>query len=282
MKLLTIEKIKEAFARDLKGEIPELADDSNNFTLKPLPSKKNLVFRVIFNKETERFPKELILKIYRSKNSLNEYEKLKKLEKQNFFTPKILFYQDPYLLLEKINGINLCDFINDNLKDFNKIEDLSFDVRKKIEESIGSLANWLAILHRNNIIERINSSEIIVLNKGDTRLRDFIFNMKNKEIYGVDFEDSYTGNHMDDIAWICCSLLDTTPGMFETDNPKHKISLINLFLKKYYRVNFSFEFSFNYFAEKLMEYLNIVIKRRNINGVSIKKDRLFKDITRIL
>ena len=45
-------------------------------------------------------------------------------------------------------------------------------------------------------------------------------------MFGVDFEDSYEGNHIDDIAWICCSLLDTKPGLFEKSYPKSKIDIV--------------------------------------------------------
>jgi len=102
------------------------------------------------------------------------------------------------------------------------------------------------------------------LNKGDTRLRDFIINFSEGVLYGVDFEDTFEGNHLEDIAWICCSLLDTNPGIFELGNPKQKIELINIFIKKYYQKSSSFEFDFNYLAEKIIEDLNIVIKRRGI------------------
>ena len=124
------------------------------------------------------------------------------------------------------------------------------------------------------------SDELFVLNKGDTRLRDFIIDPSSEILYGVDFEDSYEGNHMDDLAWICCSLLDTTPGLFDMDEPKHKIDLINIFLKKYYQTNSSFQFDFNYFTEKIIGYLNIVIERRNLPYGPIRTTSFIEDISK--
>ncbi|MHA1466606.1 MAG: hypothetical protein ACTSP6_00830, partial [Promethearchaeota archaeon] len=134
-------------------------------------------------------------------------------------------------------------------------------------------------LHINNIIEDKEHSHVKVLNKGDTRLRDFIYNLSDDKVVGLDFEDSYQGNHIDDIAWICCSLLDTNPGIFEKNNPKAKIELINLFLKGYYRINPATHFDFKYFTEKLIENLNTVMSRRGIDMI-LNKDNFIKEISR--
>ena len=99
-------------------------------------------------------------------------------------------------------------------------------------------------------------------------------------MYGVDFEDAFEGNHMNDLAWICCSLLDTSPGLFDMDEPKHKIDLINLFLRKYYQTNSSFEFNFNYFTEKIICHLKIVIERRNLPYGPIRSDSFFENISK--
>ena len=186
----------------------------------------------------------------------------------------------PYLLLEKVKGVNLCDFINDNLKNTEKLDDLDSDLKNQIISSIKNLAEWLAQLHKKNIVRKRRSEEIFVLNKGDTRLRDFIIDNVKDVLYGVDFEDSYEGNHMDDLAWICCSLLDTSPGLFDMDEPKHKIDLINVFLKRYYQINSSFQFDFNYFTEKIIGHLNIVIERRNLPFGPIRTSSFIEDISK--
>ena len=144
------------------------------------------------------------------------------------------------------------------------------------------LAEWIARLHNQNIINDKDISEIIVFNKGDTRLRDFIFDISKKKIYGIDFEESYEGNYLDDLAWICCSLLDTNPGIFENPEPMIKIGLINYLLSKYFRINKRFLFSFDYFAERLIENLNIVIKRRALELSLVRKNVILKNISKEL
>ncbi|MFW9938606.1 MAG: RIO1 family regulatory kinase/ATPase [Candidatus Thorarchaeota archaeon] len=264
---------------DLREDFPELVDKFNHFILKFLPSKKNLVAELIFNKETERLPKELVIKAFKSPNAENEFNTLKKLQQQNMSVPKILFFKNPYLILEKLDGVNLCDFINNKLKNVESLDDLDSEVKSKIIKSIEKLAVWLTEFHHNNLAYKPGSSESIVLNKGDTRLRDFIYDDSKDLIYATDFEDSYKGNHLDDVAWICCSLLDTNPGIFELNDPKVKIDLLNRFLKEYYQRNPKFKFDFKYFTEHLIENLNIVMRRRHIN-LNLEKSYFIKQISR--
>ena len=65
--------------------------------------------------------------------------------------------------------------------------------------------------------------------------------------------------------------------MFE---PIHKTELINIFLKEYFRINYHFQFSFQYFAEKLIENLNIVIERRSLEFGPVSKDSILKNISK--
>ncbi|MHA1488977.1 MAG: RIO1 family regulatory kinase/ATPase domain-containing protein [Promethearchaeota archaeon] len=268
-------RIKKRIKHNLKDEIQEL---KNKFSLNRLPSKKNWVYRLKFEKKPKNYPEQLVIKIFRTNNAEKEYRTLKKLETQELLVPKVLFFKRPYLILENIDGINLCDFINENLMEVTQLKDLSQKMQKDLIYSIEMLANWISLIHDKNIVTKRNTSEIIVLNKGDTRLRDFILNFSKKTLHGCDFEESYEGNHVDDLAWICCSLLDTDPGIFETSEPKHKIELINIFLKKYYQLNKNFSFSFNYFADRLIENLNVVIERRGLDISPVRKASILKNI----
>ena len=280
---MSLLKIKSKIIKDLKGVIPELRKENYNFNIYELKSRKNTVINLVFDKKPQDFPQEFVIKIFRTKNIVSENNILIRLKNQNFHVPKILSLKKPYLVLERIggiNGINLSDFINDNLKDAEKLEDIDSFLKTQIISSIEKLAEWLAQLHKKNIMRKRRSDELFVLNKGDTRLRDFIIDPSSEILYGVDFEDSYEGNHMDDLAWICCSLLDTTPGLFDMDEPKHKIDLINIFLKKYYQTNSSFQFDFNYFTEKIIGYLNIVIERRNLPYGPIRTTSFIEDISK--
>ncbi|MFX0141300.1 MAG: RIO1 family regulatory kinase/ATPase [Candidatus Hodarchaeota archaeon] len=277
---MDVHKIKNKVLKDLRQEIPDLIEEIDNFSLNRLSSKKNIVYELIFDKKPDKLPKEVILKLFRTNYAEKEYKALIKLEKQGLPIPKVLYFKKPYLILKKLEGVNLCDFINDNLVNTTTIDELDLEIRDKIIVSVKKLAEWIANLHSQNIITKKNSLEIIVFNKGDTRLRDFIYNITKNVIYGIDFEESYEGNFLDDLAWICCSLLDTNPGIFEITEPKHKIELINYFLKEYFRINKKFLFSFNYFAEKLIDYLNIVIERRAIELSPVRKNVILRNISK--
>ncbi len=277
---MSLQKIKSKIRKDLKGIIPEVRNKDFNYNITELPSKKNTVINLVFDKKPRDFPKEVIIKIFRTKNIVSENNILIRLKNQNFRVPEILSLKKPYLILEKVQGVNLSDFINEKLKNSEELDDLPLDVKNQVIKSIEKLAEWLAQLHEKNTVRKHKSEELFVLNKGDTRLRDFIIDFSNDILYGVDFEDAYEGNHMDDLAWICCSLLDTNPGLFDMDEPKHKIELINLFLKKYYQETSSFQFDFTYLAEKIIEHLNIVIQRRNLPYGQISKSSFFEDISK--
>ncbi|MHA1985274.1 MAG: hypothetical protein ACW98D_01425 [Promethearchaeota archaeon] len=277
---MSLQAIRSKVVRDLRGVIPEFRKDNYNFKIYELKSRKNTVLNLVFDKALQDFPQEFVIKLFRTKNIVSENNILTRLKNQNFHVPKIFSLKKPYLILEKIEGVNLCDFINDNLKDTQELDDLDSDLKTQITSSIEILANWLAQLHKKNVVRKRRSEEIFVLNKGDTRLRDFILDPPRKILFGVDFEDSYEGNHMDDLAWICCSLLDTSPGLFDMDEPKHKIDLINIFLRKYYQANSSFQFDFNYFTEKIISHLNIVIERRNLPYGPIRSASFIENISK--
>jgi tRNA A-37 threonylcarbamoyl transferase component Bud32 len=276
---MDLQKVQIRMVRDLKKRIPELNLD--NLTITELPSKKNYVINVIFDNKPSKLPKEVIIKIFRTKNIANEINILTRLKNQNFRVPTVLFFQKPYLILEKVNGINLCDLINEKLSGTQTLSELDFNVRNEIIQSVEILAEFLAQFHEKNFVrKRYKAKKKFVLCKGDTRLRDFIYDESNAVIYAVDFEDAYEGNHLDDLAWICTSLLDTNPGLFEMEEPKHKIELINIFLRKYYQNNVRFPFKFNYLAEKIIENLNTVIERRNLPFGTFSKDRFIDDISK--
>ncbi|TFF92973.1 MAG: hypothetical protein EU543_04675 [Promethearchaeota archaeon] len=261
----------------LYDEIPEVFHKTK-FTLRRLKSKKNLVFDISFIEGPNDFPSNIILKLFNTPNFQRELEILQILKKQNLNVPSILFYKNPYLVLEKIQGSNICDFINDNLMQVKTINELNGNTRHNLLWSINNLAKWFAKLHSNNVISQTIEQESLVLNKSDARLRDFIIDKDKNVIYGLDFEEAYEGNHLDDLAWVCCSLLDTNPGIFELEEPYHKIELINQFIKQYYKINTDFKFSFSYFANTIIEDLNIVIKRRDLSIGNLNKSRILNNL----
>ncbi|MFW9901667.1 MAG: hypothetical protein ACFFDY_10290 [Candidatus Thorarchaeota archaeon] len=275
---MDLQKIKSKMVQDLHEQIPEITN--NAIQIFEIPSKKNSVIQLKFDRKPSKIPQEVVVKIFRTENIANEINILNRLKNQKFHVPGILFFQNPYLFLEKVNGVNLCDFINEKLKGTEQLDDLDSETRTQIVQSTEKLAEFIAQLHEKNFVrKKYQVKKKYVLCKGDTRLRDFIYDSETNDLYGVDFEDAYEGNHMDDLAWICTSLLDTDPGLFEMEEPKHKIDLINIFLRKYYRINSRFPFEFNYLAEKIIENLNIVIERRNLPYGVVSKEKLINNIS---
>jgi tRNA A-37 threonylcarbamoyl transferase component Bud32 len=264
----------------LKKDLPDLFHSSIEFKSKKVPSKKNSVFDIEFIEKPRNYPKELILKIFSTDNLQNEYNTLQKLNTQKLEVPEVYFRGENYILIEKIYGKNLCDLINDSLKVNKHISELNSSITLLLISAIKSLANWFSTLHIKNIHYEKNEVQFTVLNKGDARLRDFIFNSSSDMVYGVDFEESYIGSHMDDLGWVCCSLLDTNPGIFQNEIPKHKIDLVILFLNTYYDSNKEFNFSLNYFAQKLIEYINIVIERRSLNIGTLNVDAVINKLSK--
>jgi len=277
---MDLSKIKSHLVKDLAPELPELEDPLNSFSIFQFNSRKNLVYELIFKKKPKNYPKSVVVKLFRTDFFNMEYEMLNKLKAQHLTVPNVLLKKMPYLLLEKVKGENMCDYINNRLKKVKELSELSDQARHEIEEAIIYLAQWISTFHKKNVIRKNDISEIIVLNKGDTRLRDFIFDATHDKMHSVDFEEAYEGNHIDDVAWICCSLLDTNPGIFEMPEPRHKMELINLFLREYYNFNDNFYFSFSYFAEKLIEFLNLVIARRSLEFGPLRKQSILRKISR--
>ncbi|MFX1570935.1 MAG: hypothetical protein ACFFCV_21560 [Promethearchaeota archaeon] len=265
--------------QELHKQIPEITNDK--IQISELPSKKNSVIQLKFDRKPSKLPQEVVVKIFKTENIANEINILNRLKNQKLHVPSILFFHTPYLILEKIDGTNLCDFINERLKGTEQLDDLDSETRSQIVKSIERLAEFLAQFHEKNFVRKVHEKKRkYVLCKGDTRLRDFIYDSKLDNLYAVDFEDAYEGYFYDDLAWICTSLLDTDPGIFEMEEPKHKVDLINIFLRKYYRINSNFPFEFNYLAERIIENLNIVIERRNLPYGVVSKEKLIKDLSK--
>ena len=97
---MDLQKIRSRMVRALKNQIPELNQD--NIQLMALPSKKNFVFNIVFDKKPTKLPKEVIIKIFRTKNIAHEINILNRLKNQKFHVPSILLFRKPYLILEKV------------------------------------------------------------------------------------------------------------------------------------------------------------------------------------
>ena len=156
--------------------------------------------------------------------------------------------------MEKIEGRNLTDIITEYIQ--NK------ENYKKLEEIFQDLAVWLSNYHEMNLVVK-NRDEIEVLNKGDLRLKNFIYS--EKKIYGIDFEEVHLGPPENDIAEIIGSLITIDPGnIFTDDDLGGKVALVHEFLKKYDEGSIEIKISYQKIVDLLYKYLKNVAKRRKI------------------
>lgn len=170
-----------------------------------LKSKKNTVCYVIYD------GKPRILKWFApgfKKNMENEYRILHDLS--DFRVP-FVFKKDEknnVLIMSYINGINLCDFINDT--------NYEFDEKRRIAIL---LSKWFSDFHK-----KLKNHDKKIIH-GDSTLRNFII---SNDIFGLDFEESRQGKLIEDIADISASILTSNP-MFENE----KFDLCKIFIKSY-------------------------------------------------
>lgn len=173
--------------------------------LERFKSRKNRVYRVRANGETK------VLKIFSSSEALDREYKMLDLLKDRLNVPRVhsIDRRRGMLVMEFIEGENLCDFLNPAIE-----HDIA-DSLRIIEE----LARWFSDFHL-----LLKDKQMI---RGDSILRNFILDYKG-EIYGVDFEESRKGRAEEDIAEICISVLTTYPEFAE-----EKFELCKRFLKAY-------------------------------------------------
>lgn len=170
------------------------------------PSKRHLVYLIIQNGESR------ILKWYGAgyaEQMDKEYHVLSEASSA-LEVPKPVYLDrlNYYLIMNHINGKNLCDVVNDEYISLNK----------KIEY-INMLSEWLSKFH---MFFRRDDGFLL---RGDSNLRNFIVNEK---VYGLDFEEARIGEPVEDVAEVCSSILTTDP-MF-TDE---KFNLSFLFVESY-------------------------------------------------
>lgn len=244
--------LKKEVLRDLKEILPEIEIT----TIKNLKAGKNLIF-LISLKNPQTLPEEIIIKKISTKSFITEHENLISNYQKGILVPKIYAFKKPYILMEKIDGFNLCDLLNDDLD--NSTENSIYIIKKEIFEK---LAEWLYQYHEINITTE-KKSQILVRNKGDLRLKNFIYHEKN--IYGIDFENVYEGIPENDIAEVIVSIITTSPGdIFRDELLEFKLNLILDFLLRYMKINTKFIISNNEIVKCLYSHLKIVAKRRHV------------------
>ena len=171
-----------------------------------LKSKKNTVAYVTIDNK----PRILKWFVPGFKRQMNvEYTILKKgSEELNIPAVFEMDEKNNVLVTKYINGINLCDILNN--KDIKQVEK---------QRLMSLLAEWFNDFH--NFFKK--DKEFII--RGDSSLRNFILTDK---VWGLDFEESRNGRPVEDLAGICASILTTDP-MFT----KEKFTLCKILLDRY-------------------------------------------------
>jgi len=192
--------------KDIETLIKNSSKYKNTIFQKKFFSKKNTVAYVLYEK------KPRILKWfapgykYQMKNEYNVLSKLNnKLRVPNVYE---LDDSNNVIVMNYINGRNLCDIIN------NQNENLS--TKKKI---IIELASWFKEFH----FFYKDCDEFYI--RGDSILRNFIF---KDGVWGLDFEEFRIGDVKTDIADMCSSILTTDP---KYTNEKYE--LCRIFIENY-------------------------------------------------
>ena len=178
-----------------------------------------------------------VLKLYNtgSKSMMRELKILNSSLSINVPKVNIVDKKRRFIIMEYIDGKNLCDLVND----------YNVEYSTKLRALI-SLAGWINSFHR--CFRRRNGFII----RGDSILRNFIFT--GSKIYGVDFEESRIGRVEEDISMICASLLTSSP-MFTYD----KMKLCKSFLGEY---KLKANWSIDNFEMELLNSLETIAKRR--------------------
>jgi tRNA A-37 threonylcarbamoyl transferase component Bud32 len=176
--------------RDIKDLIDTVEKYKTALVQKSFKSKKNTVGYVLLNGQPR------VLKWYvpgLKQNMETEYDVLKKgFSALSMPSPLEKDTENNVLVMSYIQGINVCDYLND--------PQVVFEEKKK---AVTFLADWLVAFHtffKNEENFRI---------RGDPSLRNFIIN--RNQVWGIDFEESRTGAPVEDLAGIFVSILSSEP-----------------------------------------------------------------------
>jgi tRNA A-37 threonylcarbamoyl transferase component Bud32 len=240
---------RELFYKMIKNEKYKKLYQKNSF--RQLKSKKNTVAFMILNY------KPVVIKSYFPgfiKNMEIEYKILTKASKglkNSIPTIHNFDMENNFIILNYINGNNLCDIINN--------ENISLDEKSKI---IIFLAEWFKNFHT---FFKKSKNYLI---RGDSNLRNFIY---NNNIIGFDFEEVRIGKPEEDIAELCSSVLTTNP-MFV----KYKFQLCKTFIKSYIEL---VDWVITDIWEEISYALLITSVNRGYNLSKTKVDKIVENIS---
>jgi len=143
-----------------------------------------------------------------------EADLLKKAHNLALGVPRPVEVRDHALLMEYIEGDNLCDALN---------------ARPRLEYA-AALAHWFFCFH-----EAFSVSPTCTVVRGDSNLRNFIVAATDAQaagtrLVGVDFEESGKAHPASDIGTIVASVLNTDP-MFTPTKAELCLNMIQTYLR---------------------------------------------------
>jgi tRNA A-37 threonylcarbamoyl transferase component Bud32 len=169
-------------------------------SLERLKSRKNIVVHLTVRSKELSKPLEVVAKMFVVDKFDIELRILNSSWEKFLAVPKVIEARDGVILMDYISGEPLVDVLN-----------RTFELLL-----IDKLAEWYYNYHR--------AHDMI---KGDPRLRNFIYS--NKQIYGVDYEESRPDSWILDIGGTAASLLDTDP-IFDVRKRKMCWTLLDTYL----------------------------------------------------
>jgi tRNA A-37 threonylcarbamoyl transferase component Bud32 len=215
-----------------------------------LESRRNLVYLIKGSSPLSKTPQQIVAKLYNQPGIAHESHVLREVKNHQIPVPTVLGTTAEVMLLEYIDGENLCDLITIDPKTV--YGDL--------------LAKWFFQYHT-----AFQREADLVLVKGDARIRNFV--CVQSTLFGVDFEESYIGSFTWDLADVCASILDTHPIFTE-----EKLSLCHHFLSTY--MGYQEDRDLDDYMQKItlhtIETLQQVLKRRGYPSELKKAISLFK------
>ncbi len=219
-------------------------------TFSRLESRRNMVYFVKGLSPHSKTPKQFVAKLFNQPGIAHESYILREIKAHHIPVPAVLGTTAEVMLLEYIDGENLCDLITTNPD----------PIYARL------LAEWFSKYHT-----AFHREGKLVLVKGDARIRNFI--CAQSTLFGVDFEESHIGSFTLDLAEACASILDTHP--IFTDE---KLSFCRHFLETYmnYQKDRDLEDYIQEITVQLIEILHHVLKRRGYPSELKNAIALFK------
>jgi len=169
----------------------------NSLSKNPFDSKKNNVFKIVYN------GKECVAKVYSDEfvtRAENEFLILEECKKREVPAPEPIELRNGAIIMTYVDGVRAYELLSE-----------------KPEKTLEEVAFWLGDFHKSFNWKMC---------RGDCILKNFIIGEKT---YGIDFEETFPGEPMFDVGQAIAHLL-ASGNKFSNE----RFSLSRIFAKKYF------------------------------------------------